>query len=399
MRPRTEALIALILLVVLAAIGALLGRSSESPDTDPRPSTFLAGPEGARALLEASRRLSIEVRRFRERPINLSRLADRDRQALLVLEPTFAFSAPEIGAVLDFARSADLVLAGEGAESLMRCFGYQPERRFDSLRVAPPARQPGEGDPFVSRVLVRTGIRDVVDSSRMEDVGQVSCRVPEVRDRETVLQTSRGDLGAVRLTLTNGRHVVLFGDVAPFQNRNLRHTTAGPLVLGLLVGRYDRVVFEEYHHGFGPSGSLAGAALHWSTGSPWGWAVWQLAAVGLLALVFGAVRFGPVRRVLTRMRRSPLEHVRALATALSAAGGHDEAIGALVRGLRRRLAPAGLPTAGDWRSWLARLDFSATPAAHAALVKLQSYTQPGQPARSVPLAANAVEDLWQELKP
>ena len=401
MLPRTEALIAVVLLVVLAAIGALLGRSSgEIPVTDNRPSTFLTGPEGARGLLDASRRLQVEVRRFRERPINLEKLTDRDRQALVILEPTFGFSAPEIGAVIKFSRNADLVLAGEGAEPLMRCFGYQPERHFDSLRVAPPGRVPGPGDPFVSRVLVRTGVRDVVDSSRAEDVGRVSCRVPDIRSRETLLITGRADLAAVRLTLENDRQVVLFGDVAPFQNRNLRRTSAGPLVLGLFAGRYDRVIFEEYHHGFGPSGSLAGAALAWSSRSPWGWAVWQLAVVGVLALGFGAVRFGPVRRVLTRVRRSPLEHVRALATALSAAGGHDEAIGAMIKGLRRRLAPSGVSTSGDWRAWLGRLDLSATsPRARAALGKLESFTQPGQPVRSVALAAHAVEDLWQELKP
>lgn len=401
MRPRTEALVAVALLVVLAAIGALLGRSSgETPDTDSRPSTFLAGPEGARGLLDATRRLSVQVRRFRERPINLVRLAGRDRQVLVILEPSYGFSAPEIGAVLEFAQSADLVLAGEGAEPLMRCFGYQSERRFDSLRVAPPGRVPRIGDPFVRRILVRTGVRDVVDSSRAEDVGQVSCRVPDVRSRETLLATGREDIAAVRLTLENDRNVVLFGDVAPFQNRNLRRTTAGPLVLGLFAGRYDRVIFEEYHHGFGPSGSLAGAALDWSRRSPWGWAVWQLAVVGVLALLFGAVRFGPVRRILTRVRRSPLEHVRALATALSAAGGQDEAIGAMVKGLRRRLAPSGVSSSGDWRAWLGRLDLSATsPRARAALGKLVAFTQPGQPERSVALAAHAVEDLWQELKP
>jgi hypothetical protein len=401
MRPRTEALIALLLLVVLAAIGALLGRSSgESPESDSRASTFLAGPEGARGLLEATRRLSIEVRRFRERPVNLGSLADRDRQALVILEPTFGFSAPEVGAVLEFSRNADLVLAGEGAGALMRCFGYQTERRFDSLPVASPGRAAGSSDPFVGRILIRTGVRDVVDSSRREDVGRVSCRVPEVRTRETLLLTSRADLAAIRITLENGRQVLLFGDVAPFQNRNLRRTSAGPFILGLLAGRYDRLIFEEYHHGFGPSGSLAGAAIRWSTRSPWGWAVWQLAVVGVLALLFGAVRFGPVQSGLTRARRSPLEHVRALATALSAAGGHDEAIGAMVKGLRRRLAPGGVSTSGDWRGWLRRLDLSATsPRAQAALTQLESFTQPGQPARSVAPAAHAVEDLWQELKP
>jgi hypothetical protein len=215
-----------------------------------------------------------------------------------------------------------------------------------------------------------------------------------------LLRSTKGELAAVRLLLADGSQVFLFGDVAVLRNRNLRRTTAGSLVLGLLAGHYDQVIFEEYHHGFGPSGSLAGAALDWSRGSPWGWAVWQLALVGVIALLFGAVRFGPIRRVITRTRRSSLEHVRALATALSAAGGHDEAIGALIRGLRRRLAPAGARTGGDWRPWLEGLERAAgSPRAREAIAQLRGFTQPGQPARHVRLAAHAVEDLWQELKP
>jgi hypothetical protein len=393
MRPRTEALAAVLLLGVLATIGTLLGRATgEVPDTDSRPSTFLAGPAGSRGLLEASRRLGIAVRRFRERPVHLEPGADSARRMLVILDPSAPFSPPEVGAVLRFASRADLLLAGAGAGTVIRCFGYRVERRLDTAQVLP--------DAFVSSVLVRSGEGVAVDSSRVEDVGRFACRIPEVREREVLLRTSRGDVAAVRLRLTNGHEVLLFGDVAPFRNRNLRRTSAGPFVLGLFAGRYDQIVFEEYHHGFGASGSLGGAALAWSRRSPWGWAVWQVAVVGVLALLFGAVRFGPARRVITRARRSPLEHVRALATALSAAGGHDEAIGAMVRGLRRRLAPAGFAPAGDWRPWLDRLAVSAgSPRAREALGRLQALARPGQASHHVRLAALAVEDLWQELKP
>ena len=119
-----------------------------------------------------------------------------------------------------------------------------------------------------------------------------------------------------------------------------------------MAGKYDQVLFEEYHHGFGAAGSLAGAVLAWSKSSPWGWLVWQGAIVGLVALLFGAVRFGLARPAIARTRRSPLEHVRALATALAAARGHDVAIAAIVRGLRRRLLPPALRSRGDWRLWL-----------------------------------------------
>ncbi|MGH7584549.1 MAG: hypothetical protein ACREL5_15145, partial [Gemmatimonadales bacterium] len=142
------------------------------------------------------------------------------------------------------------------------------------------------------------------------------------------------------------------------------------------------------------------ATIAWSRRSPWGWAAWQLAGVGVLALLFGAVRFGPAIAVIGRQRRSPLEHVRALATALAAAHGHDEAIAAMVRGLRRRLTPRGLRRRGDWKGWLARLDRGhASPAARSAIDQLELLTQPGQPPASVLRAADAVEDIWENLRP
>src|SRR2546426_3232421 len=49
-----------------------------------------------------------------------------------------------------------------------------------------------------------------------------------------------------------------------------------------------------------------------------------------------AVRFGPARPVLERRRRSPLEHLEALAAGLEGAVGVDTSIGLTVAGLRRR---------------------------------------------------------------
>jgi len=393
-RPRTEALLALLVLGGVAAIGALAGRSEGgAPDFETRPSTFLAEPEGSRALLEAAQRLGLQVRRFRERPVQLGRVADSLPKILVILDPTAEFSAPEVAEVLRLSRGSDLLLAGPGAAPLMRCFGYRVERLPDSVAVAPPGREPGREDPVVGRVLLRTGETVAVDSSRSEDIGRFACQVPAVAHREVLLQTGEGGMAGIGLTLDDGRQVLLFSDAAPFRNRNLRRTTAGPFVLGLLTRSYREVVFEEYHHGFGPSGSLAGAALGWSRRSPWGWAMWQLALVGLLALLFGAIRFGPTVQAIPRIRRSPLEHVHALATALSAARGHEEAIGAMVRGLRRRLALPGMRPVGDWRAWLEQLDRGSEP-----LTRLKQLARPGQTARSVRLAAHAVEDLWQELK-
>lgn len=401
MRPRSEVVLAVSLLGVLVLIAGLLGRRP-APDTDERPSTFSVAPGGSRGLLDGIQRLGIPVQRFRQRSLELGRIASSPRPVLVILAPSVGFSAPERNAVLAFAAEADLLLAGREAQSLMRCFGYRVNRRIlDSAAAVPPGTRPGSRAPWVRATLVATGQRVVVDSSRASDVDRVSCVVPPLAGVDTLLRTTQGRPVALRLRRADHpRDVVLVADEELFRNRALRRTEAGRFALGLFAGRYDRVVFEEYHHGYGTAGSLTGLTIDWSLRSPWGRLVWQAAAVGFLALLFGAVRFGPSRSGFRRVRRSPLEHLRALAAALASARGHDVAIGAIVRGLRRRLVPPGLRTRGDWRVWLTRLgSTTVSPRARETLALLDSLTRPGQPSSSVLRAANAVEDVWEDLKP
>lgn len=401
MRPRSTLLLLIGGLALLLVAAAWLGRRPEE-DTDIRPSTFLTGPGGSRALLDATLRLGVPVQRFRGRPRDLAGLAPAGRSILLILSPTIPLSAPEIREVLDFGAANELVLAGKGAEPLMRCFGYRVNRRmFDSSRVARPGPDELGDVPWVHATLIGTGVRRVVDSSRTHDVGRIACEVPTLTGIDTLLRNESGRLVAVRLRRGGAAPpVILVSDEELFRNRTLRRTWAGPYLLGLVAAGRGRVLFDEFHHGFGPSGSLAALTLAWSARSPWGWLAWQIAIVGLLALLFGAVRFGPARPGIPRVRRSPLEHLRALAHALAAARGHDVAIAAIVRGLRRRLTPPGLRARSDWREWLAQLGRgTATPRAGEALGRIDALTRPGQPPESVLRAANAVEDLWQELRP
>jgi hypothetical protein len=398
MRPRTEAFIGFGALTVLAALAAVGGRA-RAPEAatvdDLDPSTFLTDPGGARGLLEATQRMGIDVLRFRGRPAALDSLTDRPRQLLAIIGPTAPVSPPDVTLLLRFHRSSDLLLAGKSAENVMRCFGYKVDRRlFDSVRTDGMQATA----PFAHATLVATNHAVFTDSSRRADVGDVRCQVPAYRSVHTVLGSPRGPV-VMRLEEPSGRQVILVADAALLSNHALRDSDAGPLALSLFAGRYDHVVFDEYHHGWGAEGSLAAATLAWSLRSPWGWVAWQLIGVGVLALLSGAIRFGPAMPAFSRTRRSPLEHVRALATALAAARGHDEAVAAIVRGLRRRLAPPALRSRGDWRNWLAQRDRrTASPAEREALVTLTSLTQPGQPSSSVLLAANAVEDLWQSLQ-
>jgi hypothetical protein len=369
-------------------------------------STLLTGPDGARGLADALERLGIDVRRWRQRPQFLSpdSLATA-RQAFVILDPASALLVPSMQALLrlpDSLPRMDRVLAGDAGGPRMGGGGYLLRSVWpDSARVAPPGQVPGPEAPWAHGHLLRRGERVYADSSRMEDIGPFRCRVPPFRVRERLLVTETGLPVAVRLVSEEGegREILLVADADLFRNRALRATDAGPFVLGLFQGRHSRVTFDEYHQGFGPSGSMAGAVLEWSRRHPLGWAGWQLAVVGLLALGFSAARFGPIRRIIERQRRSPLEHVRALASALAAAKGHDAAIAALVRGLRRRLLPAGHRAPGDSTVWLAgAMESIRTERGRNALTTLRQLTRPGQPADSVRRAALAVEDLWEDLR-
>jgi hypothetical protein len=407
MQLRTELALALTGLGLLAALAAAVGRlQNRAPSADPRHSTYLTGPQGARGLAEALERLNIRVKRFRQRSRQLTQLPrDSSRVAFVVLDPTERIHPGEVQDFLDFAAgpgSRDLILAGPGAGRLLSCFGYAYQsQRFDSVQAIAPGSAFDARSPWVNGVLAASTVQVVTDSSAIADQTVTACSVPTIAYAETLLVTRTGRVEALRLYPTDVAHsVVLIADGALLSNQALRETDAGPFALGLFVNHYDVVYFEESHHGFAASGSLASVAFAWSRGSPWGWAVWQLAVVGTLALLLASVRFGPPRPAIPRKRRSPLEHVRALATALAAAQGHDVAVTRIVQGLRRRLTPGGHGERRTDRRWISALDQTATtPRGHDAVRILTEVTRPGQPALSVLRAANAVEDVWEELRP
>jgi hypothetical protein len=221
---------------------------------------------------------------------------------------------------------------------------------------------------------------------------------------DTLLRTTGGLAAAIRLVGDDSAgvgHVWLLSDVGLITNSGLQQAAVPEYLVGLLLARGRTLVFDEFHQRFGPQGSMATVALAWSRSSPWGWLIWQSAIVGFLAFVTGAVRFGPVRSGIRRARRSPLEHVRALATALSAARGHDVAIASIVNGLRRRLqAGEARPGAAaePWPQWVQRLGETGRSAELRQHVsRLLTHATPGQPAAAVRDAAHTVEDVWQAL--
>jgi hypothetical protein len=311
-----------------------------------------------------------------------------------------------------------LVAAGD-AGGLPACLGWELDRpdsadrvRLDSALVAAP---PGLYRlPPVTRVL-RLVAKDTVGGVTKRDaelrrLGRPGARV--LRElagctaalrvgADTLLATVGGAPVVVRLRFRGGGRALLVADDAYFRNAAWRSSDV-PIVLVPLLAPAERgrVSWDEYHHGYGSGGSLVRSALGWMARSPVGWVLWQLIAVAGLWLVVTAVRFGPARPVLDRRRRSPLEHVEALAAGLAGAAGTETAVGLIVSGLRRRLSRAGQPSHGDFGQWLAALELAlpGVRGRQAARRLRDCLTKPGG-AERVFGAAQAVEDVWEELRP
>lgn len=399
MQPRTELAVGTALVLVLAIGAGAVGLTRQRlTDADRRRSTFLAGPGGARGFAEALTRLGVRVESYRRPTATLDSTVSPGTLTAFV-GPTRYLDAREGREIAGLRR--DLLLAGTGAATAIRCLGWdvRPGVRRSLAITAPPGAD-RQAFPAVAAVLRERASAVVVDSSDAEDGAPVTCTAPAARTVDTLLRASGGRVVALRATLTDGRTVTLVSDDVLFTNRALRETGAGPFALGLVVPRYDRVIVDEFHHGYDASRSLSGATLAWTLRSPWGWGILQLAVVGVVALVAAGVRFGPIRAGVERRRRSPLEHVRALATALAAARGHDVAVGLIVQGLRRRLSGAGHPARGEIGPWLEGIRPSVrTPRGRTALDTLTTITRRSASAQDVLSATDAVETLWEELTP
>lgn len=417
MRQRTEVGIALGIASLLIVIAYASGtRARPEDDVDRRASTFNTGRDGARALADVAERMGVTVERSRLRTPQLtSRVTARVRDSavtktIAVLDPPAAIGRSERKAFLGMATArygANLILAGRSASALYDCLGYHVESTLlDSLRVASPGRDADATAPYVHDRFVLGKRKQADDEESATDADSRADRCPPilVNTTDTLMVTTRGDPVMLALTvIPRGRRVVLVSDGALVRNRALRTGATGALVAGALIPRTGSLVFDEFHQGYVEGGSITDAVLAWSKRNPLGWMLWQWCVLGLIALAAGAVRFGPVRAVIPRARRSSLEHVRALATALAASRGHRTAVRAMVRGLERRLAPGRTAhSAGrdDWRRYLASLRTHApNPQVQASAEQLERLADHPESDSAVLSAANAVEDLWHSLRP
>ena len=402
MRPRFDLAVAIVLVIALGFGAVLLGsRNAKTSISDFRHSSFVPGPHGARALADALRLVGVRVDRFRRQSMALAEL-QADGALLVVLDPSRPMDSWDANRITGFAeQKGDLLLAGFGAEMVMRCYGYTIDGdpfSDDPSSVEPPDESWSDR-PSSRRWLTRTDEADVVDASGVPDLFSDECAVTPAMAVDTLLVNGDGAAVLLQLGMPGETVVFLLADGELFSNRTLRETDAGPFVVGLMADASEWVIFDEYHHGFTQGGSVLAVVVDWMARTPLGWVIWQLAVVGLIALLMAAFRFGPVRRLGTSRRRSHLEHVHALAAALAAAQGQDVAVRLMVEGLRRRLSTIGQPLRVPVAPWLETLALNVrTPVSRRAVRILQQLIRGPVPSDGVLQAANAVEDVWQDMR-
>ena len=340
--------------IVLPAIGVLIvimavnirqrtvGRAG-----DARLSTYSTAPMGARMFYETVQRFGWKAEQGKtpDFPSDTGTVT-------AVLDPPVPLRGPDVHALLDRVRAggALLVMLGDGGSLLGDSLHLHPGdgRARKTSQAADAGRCPPDTRGLLSssRFMYTIWPGDQVALRIIESRGPL----PESATLFVALDTMPGaDHGrtrhaAIGFPLGRGR-VVVGADPDLLRNDAIRNCAYGLDVAAMRMlaylgedGRRRRIVFDEYHQGYGDQQGTMSAIAAYLVGTQSGRVLFQLLAAGLILLLAAAPRLIPPRDAERVERRSPLEHVDALGRAYAQVGATRSATARLVRGVRRRVA-------------------------------------------------------------
>lgn len=390
---RRDTGLVVLLIAVVVLLAALAGLTADPDDrNDPRASTWIRSGNGAAALYWTLEEVGIETGRRTTPFLD----ADSLRGAVAVLAPSVPVTEAEAGALAEYVREGGTLLyvpdrfemGGPVLDTLGLQAGWVKGAQVWSPQSEDATARPHRWTEGVARV---GGFQRVfVDTAGT--LGRVNA--------DTLLAVD-GQPAAVTWRMGRGR-VIALADAEPLRNDELRESGAAIVLARAAaeVARGDTLWFSEYHHGFdsgGGGGMVTGMARHAWRSLPHGLLLQLLAVVVLLVWVAGR-RFGAPLQPASVRRRSPLEHVEALAGAYRQAGATRTARRLLVAGLARRLgrrAPADDVAAAQMLERLAR----RSPVARDAAAKLEKEFERGGDAELVSLARGVDQYLDEVRRP
>jgi hypothetical protein len=345
-----------IILPVLAlcvVVTALLAPSQVTGrDGDQRATTYSAQPMGARMLFELSEKMGWHVRR------EINPVPTLDSVAVLtVLDPTTALTPADVHQTLQHVRAGGALLAalGDGTSELNDSIGVYVDPQGSYLELpfgvttgtvgVSPGCKPVTGRDLVNRQGLWVGLPTLL--ALKDSMGPVAHPQRTFVSSQSIVfvggrKTKRPSV--VGFPLGAGR-VVVSADPDVFRNDAIRECTYGFDVAVVRMLEYLRdggerprtsLVFDEYHLAKVSQTGALNATQNYLTGTASGHALLQLCIAGLVLLLALATRVLPPRDDTRVDRRSPLEHVDALARAYAQVGATQTAVQRLLRGVRRR---------------------------------------------------------------
>ena len=344
-----------LLLAVFALTVLLTPRDTDGRSGDSRLTVRSTGPMGASGLHQAATRLG-----WRTERLTAPYAARMDSAAVYaVLDPPVPLTAGEVHRLLEAVRAgAGLLVVAQRGSSLSDSLGLVPSRNGEQLVAPPGVACPDSLNRPGALVWLGGGVLSLRVRGASVPPGAVAfahTRRPGRLDSLDLVVRATGDSlppAVLGVPLGRGR-VVFVADADLLRNDVLRVCEWG---MGMAAFRAldwlsaaggHRLVFDEYHHSAWADARPVAAVRRWLAGSPAGRMLLQgaLAALVLIAAV-GARAIAPRARPRIE-RRSPLEHVSALARAYEEVRATRLAVRRLVRGLRRRHQRAGARPAGD----------------------------------------------------
>lgn len=300
----TAALVVVLLLLTAGAAFYQTRRQAQAPAL----SSDSSAPDGARALWlwleELGHTVSDEVAATFGPP--------PDASVVLVLEPAMSIDAQEWQTLDEWVDGGGtLVLAGEHVFTAFAVRHYDFEMEYSGATLTPTLQAPlMTSPPLTSTTHVRP--RSYLKTDRMDTVIHLAAA------SEPVLVSF--EQGAGRVILSSAAY--------PFTNAGLKRQGNPELVLNVVTAakRSGTIWFDEWHHGRrGAEADITGPT-DWLRQTPAGRALLYSAAVVFLALLLQGRRLGRPMPLPSRVaRRTPLEHITAIAN-LNRRAGHRQAV-------------------------------------------------------------------------
>ena len=345
MRSRRDAVVLATLVGLILLLALLVGTRDRDVRSDPRPSTYVAAPLGARALREVLAELKLPTARRLEPYVDAGPL----RGPLALLAPSSPPTPGEAHALAKWVRGGGtLIYAARRGDPTLDTLGLRlrtlasdtgaAERldRGHAATAAPGALTAGVGvvDGF------RRGFDPAAASLHRATILAAAGTVPVVLDYR----------------MGKGR-VIAWSDAYPLVNHTLRRSRGALLFARTAADAANggTLWFDEYHHGFSSGGGTMAGIAAFLRRQAAGHAALQVAVALLGVLLLFGRRFGAPLPPPAVRRRSPLEHVEALAGAYRQAGAQHTARRLLLAGLARRLGRRVPHAAADEAELLQRL--------------------------------------------